>query len=347
MLVLSHPRSGSTEITRIVGQCVCHPEPVLKSMGEFFNLGDRTMFGNVIDALQHFRTSTDPITVKVLVLSRVKIENKRFIEGADYLDAVDITFSSSDELYPWLYNERIKRLDLIKSFDDFYIVKHFITLFDNYTDNEYEIKFTKELVISHFKTGSLIFSYRKNLLESVFSALIKTFYFDKDRIGNKDNEFVHVMADGHNLYDMPVLKPNPIMIPNAMESIGSHFEIDGIIHTNLMLLEFYHAFIDKLPLVNVICYEEIMETGQIAFSYQGKSQVYNIDELPPRISYLHLNNGTVKQLIEKKMNYGDYFREDYFTNSYIVGKIINKEVDKIENRNPGFKQTLSKLGIIY
>ena len=203
------------------------------------------------------------------------------------------------------------------------------------------------MVISHFKTGNLVFSYRKNLLESVFSALIKTFYFDKDRIGNKDNDFEHVMADGHNLYDMPVLKPNPVMIPNSMESIGSHFEIDGIIHTNLMLLEFYHAFIDKLPLVNVVCYEDIMETGQIAFTYQGKSNVYNINELPPRILYLHLNDGTVKQLTEKKMNYGDHTREDYFTNSYIVSKVINKAVDNIENRNPGFRQTLTKLGIIY
>ena len=347
MLVLSHPRSGSTEICRIVELCLYTPGKGVISLGEFFNISDRTMFGNLIDAFHHFRTSTNPKTVKVLGLDKDKIITKKVIFGYEYLSQVDLTFNSSNEVSNWFYNERIRRLELINSFKRFYSIKYFLTLFDNKTDNEFDDRFNKELILSLSEQGKLAFSYRKNLVESVFSGLIKTFYFDKARIENPDNKFVHLMADGHNIHDMPVLQPEPIRIKNYIEDDGEFFEIDGIIKTNLKLLEFYHLFVSKLSINNILCYEDIMKTRKLTLTYQGQTQEYNIDKIPPRIIYQSLDNGTTKELIEKKMNYGDYTREDYFTNSYIVSNIINREIDIIENKSPGFKETLSKLGIIY
>jgi len=307
MLVLSHPRSGSTEICRIIDNCLMQPGEGVTTMGEFFNVADRTSFGDTMDAFGHFRTRTDPITIKVLVLDLDRFKNRQIINGRKsqvlpfhYLSETNITFNSSEEFNNWFYTERIKRLDLIKSFNDFYIVKHFITLFDNDIDNENEIKFTKELMISHFKQERLAFSYRKNLLETVFSGLIKTFYIDKARVGNKDNDFLNIIADGHNLHDMAVLRPRPIKIPGYPfdpDSKGSHYEIDGIVITNLILFEFYHLFVSKLPMHNILCYEDIMETRELTLTYAGKTQVYNIDELPPRIVYQFLEDGTVKELI--------------------------------------------------
>lgn len=357
MLVLSHPRSGSTEICRIVELCLLPPGEGINSLGEFFNAGDRTSFGNLIDAFWHFRSSTDPITIKILVLDHEKFKKRKLVEGNKgqvlyfhYLSELDITFNSLSELNNWFYAERIRRLELINSFKNLYNIKHFITLFDTPTDNEAENKFNRELIISQFKQQRFAFSYRRNLLETVFSGLIKTFYIDKARVGNKDNDFLNIIADGHNLHDMPVLRPRPIEIPGYPfdpDSEGSHYEIDGIVITNLMLFEFYHLFVSKLPMHNILCYEDIMETRELTLTYAGKTQVYNIDDLPPRIVYQFLEDGTVKELIEKKMNYGDYVKEDYFTNSYVVHDVIENEVNKIESRSPGFKETLNKLGIIY
>jgi hypothetical protein len=353
MLVLSHPRSGSTEICRIAELCFYTPYKGVISLGEFFNPADRTSFGNLQDAFQHFRTNSAPTTVSVLVVNDKKILTKpkferfsRQVSGKDYLDIANITFNSAVQLTEWFYTERRHRLDLINSFKSFYSIKHIMTLFDNDRDIEYENKFTRELIMPQFDAGKFIFSYRRNLIESVFSGLIKTFYFDKARINSNDNKFVETMADDHNLNDMPVLKPQPIRIINSIEDDGEFFQIDGIIITNLMLLEFYHNFVDKLQFNNIICYEDIMETKKLTLTYQGKTQAYNINDLPPRIVYQYNSDGTRKELIEKKMNYGDYTREDYFTNSHIVRKVIDKEVNKIESRSPGFKQTLEKLGII-
>ena len=355
MLVLSHPRSGSTEICRIVELCLNTNSDVSISLGEFFNVGDRSSFGNTIDAYNHFRTSIDPITIKVIVLDHDKFKNRQIIKGREgqilplhYLSETDITFSSSDELNNWFYAERIRRLELINSFKNLYNIKHFITLFDTPTDNEAENKFNRELIISQFKQQRLAFSYRKNLQEAVFSALIKYYYIDQARENNLENDFLNIIADGHNLHDMAVLEPRHIRIINALEDDGEFFNIEGIILTNLMLFEFYHLVISKLPIDNILCYEDIIETKKLTLTYQGKTQVYDINDLPPRVLYQLLDDGTTsRELIEKKMNYGDYAYEDYFTNSYVVHKVLEIEVNKIETRSPGFKETLSKLGIIY
>lgn len=354
MLVLTHPRSGSTEICRIVDLCLNANSDVSISLGEFFNIGDRSSFGNAIDASKHFRSSTDSVTVNTLILDVEKFKNRQPVDGRDgqvlpdhVLSEVNITFNSSEEFKNWLYAERIRRLEFINSLKDFYIIKHFINLFDTPIGNEFETKFNKELIMSQIDKGKFAFSYRKNLLETVFSGLIKTYYIDQARVNNPDNNFLNIIADGHNLHDMSVLEPSPIRVINSFEDKGVFFQIDGIILTNLMLFEFYHLVVSKLSIGNILCYEDIMETQKLMLTFDGKTKVYNIADLPPRVVYQFLEDGSVNELVEKKMNYGDYAYEDYFTNSHIVHKIIDKMVNKIEDSSPGFKETLTKLGIIY
>lgn len=357
MLVLSHPRSGSTEICRIVEACVRIPGDGVTSVGELFNAFDRSVFGNTMDAFMHFRTSTDPIAVRVLVLDLERFNRRELVEGnigqvlpIHYLSELDITFNSGDELRFWLYDERIRRLKAVNSFENVHNIKHFITLFDTPMGNWLETKFNRELIMSHFKRERLAFSYRKNILETVFSALIKVYYIDNARKDNKDNDFLNIIADGHNLHDMPVLQPMPIKIDGYPFDIvveSSYHIIDGIVITILLLFEFYHLYLKELVTHNILCYEDIIETRELTLTYAGKTQVYKIDDLPPRVIYQTQSDGTVKELEEKKMNYGDYAYEDYFTNSYVVHEVIENEVNKIETRSPGFKETLSKLGIIY
>lgn len=358
MLVLSHPRSGSTEICRIIESCLKTPGTVSISLGEFFNVADRTSFGNAIDANNHFRSSTEPVTVNILILDIEKFLTKKLVRRwknqvlPDHvLSEVYMTFNSSDEFKSWLYDERIRRLKLINSVTDFCTIKHFITLFDTPVGNELETKFNRELIVSQIEKDKFAFSYRKNLLETVFSGLIKTYYIDQPRANNPDNDFLSIVADGHNLHDMPVLEPKPIKIrgyPFTLDTISSYHEIDGIVLTNLMLFEFYHLVVSKLPVDNILCYEDIIETQKLTLTHGGKPQVYNIADLPPRIIYEFSGDGTVKkELQEKKMNYGDYAYEDYFTNSYVVHEVIETNINEIESRSPGFKDTLDKLGIIY
>jgi len=354
MLVLTHPRSGSTEICRIIENCLNQPGQVSISLGEFFNVADRTSFGNAIDVTRHFRSSTDPVTVNTLMLDTEKLKNRQLeyqVLPVHILSEVAVTFNSSDEFKRWLYDERTRRLKFINFVKGFRAIKHFITLFDTPAGNEFETKFNRELIASHIENNNFAFSYRKNLLETVFSGLIKTYYIDQARMNNPDNDFLNIIADGHNLHDMPVLEPQPIKIrgyPFTLDTISSYHEIDGIVLTNLMLFEFYHLVVDKLSITNILCYEDIMETQELTLTHNGKTQVYNIADLAPRIIYEVSGDGTTrKELTEKKMNYGDYAYEDYFTNSYIVHEVIEIEVNKIEARSPGFKETLSKLGIIY
>lgn len=336
MLVLTHPRSGSTEICRIVEQCLT-PHKAARSMSEFFNIDDRTAFGNLMDAVRFFESNKSPITVSVL-----KIDTTPNLPAAyNYFVPDEITFNSQAELFKW-YTDEINRrravLNLFDLLDNFYIVKHFIT--EPHPDKQ----FTENLIKSHAIKNKLILSYRRSISESAFSSLVKTYYFDRAREGNNlkgDGFLSDIRGDAHNLHDMLPIEPLPI-------EIDEKELIFGAIGPVLRLFKCYHQLLKKsIDFKNIIVYEDMMESGQLTLTYEGQTKLYNLDSLSPRLVEIVDENGNKKKVVEKKMNYGNLSKEDYFVNSHIVAVLIKQEVDKIEKELPGFKDTLDKLGVIY
>jgi hypothetical protein len=141
---------------------------------------------------------------------------------------------------------------------------------------------------------------------------------------------------------MPPIQPLPVEIDEIRELIY------GPIGSSLRLFKTYHQLLgESVDFKNIIVYEDMIESGQITLTYKGQTKFYNIDSLPPRVQDIIDDNGNKKTVVEKKMNYGDYAYEDYFTNSHIVANLIKQEINNIEKELPGFQQTLEKLGVIY
>lgn len=226
-------------------------------------------------------------------------------------------------------------------------LEHFISLGDNKADNELEIKFARELVEYHISRGKFVFSYRKSLLESVFSGLIKFFYFDAKRAKSEDKSLLAVISDGHNITDMPVLEPEPITLRYSYDKNPEivHYVAESMTDTILLLFEFYHLYLRDLHPENVVVYEDVIDSRHITLSIHGKLKTYDIDSFKPRFIFLENSDGKVEKFVEKKMNYGNYSRADYFVNSHVVPDIINHSICAIEGRSPGFQSTLKELGI--
>ena len=340
MLVLTHPRSGSTEICRIVEKCLT-PRNTPRALSELFNIDDRTVFGNLTDAVRFFELkNTSPITVSVLKM--VTDVPPKVVADFNYYVPENITFNSEDEISKWYASEAAKRvamLELFDSFDNFYIVKHFVT-------RDIDKQLTKQLIKSHAIKNKLILSYRRNILESVFSALVKTYYFDRPRAQagtNPTDDSFHnqIIGDAHNLHDMPPIEPLPIEINEGELRFGALLPI-------LRLFKCYHQLVEEsVDFKNIIVYEDMMESGQLTLTYQGETKLYNLDSLRPRLIGIIDKNGNKKDVVEKKMNYGNLSKEDYFVNSHIVSDMITHEVNNIEEELPGFKATLDKLRVIY
>ena len=294
MIVLSHPRSGSSELVRIlksrmslgnsVNYCGC---------GEAFNLTDPSMYGDTRTAIRHFRDIArgaippSPITLTLKTLKPGAIVTEDLIPYAfeSLLESSTFTFNTLQELEKFLAEEMVVRYKSIKNSTVPLVLKHFfITSTLDKGDQ------SKGLVLNLLQDSDYMFYYRNNFYGSILSGLIHD---------------LHVKTKAHNtLSNLGI-----IQLPSVPIEINVWYLREKI-SPYINFLKFFKewAATNEVASANVITYDDVF--FKMDFNILVNSLTLNVNELHVKIA-----NNEFKR--EERMQYADK-RENFFSNPELI-----------------------------
>lgn len=231
-VIFTHPRSGSTAYSNQIA----NEGTNILNLKEFLNPYCPNTFGGIQNFFikNQFNRS---ISVPILKRSRCNSPNTDLTAGMYlyksvdvYFDNVFMHFKSVNDIVKFLEIEQLLRINFLSSIKHInWAVKQFITDKSNYNN----------LLLSLPDTTN-IFYYRKDIVGSILSSLIKTYYFDMNPGGP---------IDAHNYADRQIT--NIEFQPNLNLELDSiNKEIKFIIN----LLELYKQY--KTKFHKIVCYED-------------------------------------------------------------------------------------------
>jgi hypothetical protein len=301
MIVLTHPRSVSTEFTRIVCDLTA-----ADNLGEMFNWADKSSFGILHVVKDHFisngRLNTaEPMeaTVARIVnfeeLNLARPRSQYALRKALYRPE-KVLFRSIQDVINYYDTECNQRFQMLKKFDAagiHYLVKHFFFVRPDHTRSTLEGKLSMN--------DKFIF-IRKNITETVYSAAIKKAYYDsnpdlltmfKDTTANKIVN-PYVASLGHNMVDRPMVPLNVVKKIPTERGFVNH-----IVNCVLAPLEHYDPAID-----NIFFSEDIADKRPIkiqAFNQQFEIDNYEFTELPmdytsPKVDFFEDPESIIKMV---------------------------------------------------
>jgi len=239
-IILTHPRSGSTAYSNQLVKS----QPGMLDLKEFLNPYCPDTFGQV----QNFMVNlwfNRRISVTMLKRSRLNNCNEDLTadmylyKSADvYFDDVMMQFMKTDNVLEFLKIEELFRIQFLKSIQHInWSIKHFVS-------NAF---FYNNLLIQLPNTTK-IFYYRKDIIGSVLSSLIKTLYIDRNDL----------KLGSHNYVDNQI----PTLLPNDNIKIENINQINKELEFIVNLLKFYKQYKSKLD--KIVAYEDSILPQQSA-----------------------------------------------------------------------------------
>lgn len=242
-IIFTSPRTGSTEfIKRLILQkrgpvnIRNRPgAPTFIDLIEFFNPPCTGAFGDLVHLFYNPDLYNKPINTLTLK-DNITTAPYKWLHlignSSTFLNTVSMTFATREEVEQFIRNETDRRLDFITNLKDEYFVKQFVGLYDlDHIPGQ----------LLALENAHKIFYYRKNIIDTILSNLIKSYYFDKPNAITKQN------IDAHNWGGKlePVI-PKDITLDESR--IASEFK--GYID----LLIFFKA--NKSKFDSITCYED-------------------------------------------------------------------------------------------
>ena len=323
IIVVSHPRSGSSEFIRTLGHFAANELTVNKPVGimaECFHWADGTTFGNfakvrVLESDSNKFPCQETVLEPNFNLPKLSPDDNVVWQDPFYQPVTKLFKTPEDakDYYLDQYQQRIGYVNDVVVEKYFPIIKSFVG-FVNYLGNDNAILDLQGSLASKLTNIEPIFFYRKNLVDTVLSDLIKWLYIDRPLL---DGDIKLDGYSGHNFNDtMPPLLPKPgITISN---DISRHYP--EIFCETLKNYQMNREFFK-----NVISYDQVFVDKK--FKLNWGNRVYEITG--------HNNPDR-----EYPMNY-QAPKKDYFENSNIVVDAINKTITKYD-----LWDTVDELGII-
>lgn len=323
IIVVSHPRSGSSEFIRTLAHFAARtlsPDKPVGILSECFHWADSAVFGNFPRV---YALSNDPSyfpcdeTVMVPFDELPKLYTGDNVVWQDlFFRPVTKHFDSYEDVKDFYFSQYQQRIDYV---NDVVTAKSFpiIKIFSGFTklrDDNGKLQELHQSLVSRLTNIEPIFFYRKNLLDSAYSDLIKWLYIDKPNINS------NVMLNGfqgHNFNNtMPPLAPRSGMIID--EDHAKHYpEIFCETLKNYQMNR--HIF------KNVVSYDQVFVDKK--FNLHWGDAVYEVTE--------HSN-----QHREYPMNY-QAPKRDYFENPDIIVDSIHQTITRY-----GLWDVVDELGII-
>lgn len=319
ILVVSHPRSGSSEFIRTLAHFAANQLTDYRPVGlmaECFHWADATTFGDFARArllepgsiFPYQETVLEPNVdlLSSLSLAQALVENNDNVVWQDaFYRPVTKSFESHDDVRDYYIDQFQQRIVYVNETvveEYFPIIKNFAGFINFYNDDQTLLNLQQSLV-SKLTNIEPVFFYRKNLLDSVYSDLIKWYYIDQSLIdGDKKlNGF-----SGHNFNNtMPPLIPKSgVIIDQSMAQRCPE--------TFCETLKNYQ--VNRKFFKNVISYDQVFVDKKFNLNFNG-------------IDYLVTDHTNAER--EYPMNY-QTAKKDYFENPEIVIKAIRDTITRYD-----------------
>lgn len=323
IIVVSHPRSGSSEFIRTLAHFAANELTVYKPVGimaECFHWADGTTFGNfakvrVLEQDSNKFPCQETVLEPNFNLPKLSPDDNIVWQDPFYQSATKL-FTTPDDARDYYLNQYQQRIGYVNNVvveKYFPIIKSFVG-FVNYQGKDNAILDLQRSLVPKLTNIEPIFFYRKNLVDTVLSDLIKWLYIDRPLL---DGDIKLDGYSGHNFNDtMPPLLPKPgITISN---DISRHYP--EIFCETLKNYQMNREFFK-----NVISYDQVFVDKK--FKLNWGNRVYEITG--------HNNPDR-----EYPMNY-QAPKKDYFENSNIVIDAINETITRHD-----LWDTVDELGIV-
>lgn len=332
MMILSHPRSGSTQFMRYITSSLMkeYNYKTVINFGELLNWGDRAIFGNLIDARKHFTKDKThiPVPITVSTLDFDLVNQDTYIKsGCDrkiFFNKTLQTFITGQEVENFYNAECSSRYAIIKQLDECnlpYMFKHFITgsLPNTGPQNQFSPTI-KNIAMANDIIGNdknYIFYYRKDAYASVLSNLIKDCYFDKKKVA-VDEKLKSWFSEtfGHNVDGlMPSITPLHLKL--------SYSDIIFSFNDYINLLKMYKE--SRILDNHIVEYKDMVEKKYFEYCYNNKKIKVDCSAF---------------ESVEEPLNYTEP-KQNYFTNSEIISDLLREEIKRYN-----LEDVVEKLGIV-
>jgi hypothetical protein len=269
--LLTHPRSGSTKLIKCLYNSL-QTEQKIKNLGEFFQITNSKNFGDLYP-----NTGLKFIHTKSLDISNTN----------EYLK--DLILPGNTNFNFYIKKEITNRVLFMQKLNDVkieHIFKYFF--FNKPNENIYENLY------SFLKNDSVekIILYRKNLLESIQSHLIKE-YIINQRYSKEDYD--NFRMAGHNYGNM-----TPLLSEKKVYISFEKFKIDTEIFFN------FYSYVSKNPNIEMLEYEKLFSQNFHCLKIGNrfiKVDLTTDPEIPMNYgmskSKFFLNNDDFPEFIEK------------------------------------------------
>jgi len=191
MIVISHPRSGSTFLCAALTQHLS-----AMNLAEFFNIGSPWHWGNI--ALQRMKLIEGTSTIiNTFTLNNNATWTEKHVDNV--ITAVSFVVTAKTQINEFIQLEITRRLHFLERMDaagQQYVVKHFLT----YPNDELDKKL--------FAFPNKILLYRKDFKEVILSNLIKKLHYDA-RLCTSDNPHTEI---AHNVDNTPAPASTPMIL---------------------------------------------------------------------------------------------------------------------------------------
>ena len=191
MIVISHPRSGSTYLCTALTQHLS-----AMNLAEFFNIGSPWHWGNIALQRRNLIEGTSTI-INTFTLNNNATWTEKHVDNA--ITALSFVVTTQTQLDEFIQLEITRRLHFLERMDaagQQYVVKHFLT----YPNDELDKKL--------FAFPNKILLYRKDFKEVILSNLIKKLHYDA-RLCTSDNLRTEI---AHNVDNTPAPASTPILL---------------------------------------------------------------------------------------------------------------------------------------
>lgn len=324
IIVVSHPRSGSSEFVRTLAHFAAEtlsPDKTVGVLAECFHWADASVFGNLprLNVLSRDNKLQYPCDETVMVPHNElpTIDTGDRIGWQNYFfKHVERRFTSQTDIKDFYISQYQERIDFVnhrvveKSFP---IIKSFLGFEEFRGDDNKQLLQLQQTLVSRLTNIEPIFFYRKNLLDSIYSDLIKWLYIDRPRI--KTDEKLDGFA-GHNFNNtMPPLKPRAGVFIEG-DIINQFPEVFCLTLKNFQMNRHFFK--------NIVSYDQVFVDKK--FNLQWGNTVYEVTE--------HTNEHR-----EYPMNY-QAPKRDYFENPDAVIDVIDQTITR-----HGLWDLIDELGI--
>lgn len=324
IIVVSHPRSGSSEFVRTLAHFAAKtlsPDKTVGVLAECFHWADATVFGNfprvhILSRDNKLEFPCDETVMEPYDELPVLTSGDNVVWQDHFFKPVTKRFSSPNDVknyYFSQYQQRIGYVNNTVTAKSFPIIKSFVGFTEFHNDTE-KLRELQQSLVPQLTNIEPIFFYRKNLLDSFFSDLIKWSYIDQPKVEN--SKIALDGFQGHNF--------NNTMPPLAPRS-GMTIDEDHAKHYPEIFCETLKNYqMNRHIFKNVVSYDQVFVDKK--FNLHWGDAVYEVTE--------HSN-----QHREYPMNY-QAPKQDYFENSDAVIEIIHQTITE-----HGLWDVVDELGI--